>query len=264
MIRKLFTRRGDGADARHDGLARENADLRAEVASLQRAKEDLEFLRSFESAYKPQIIDHLHKSTAQLRQDLAVLSEVGFKRDGFFVEFGATDGVEFSNTHLLEKEFGWKGILAEPARRWHETLRRNRAAPIETRCVWRDSTSKLSFNETEIGWLSTISEFNDSDAHSHRRKTGTVYDVETISLVDMLEKHGAPQEIDFLSIDTEGSEFEILNVFDFEKYKFRIIMCEHNFTPLRERIHDLLQSKGFERRFEHLSKWDDWYFSTNF
>lgn len=45
-----------------------------------------------------------------------MLSELDFKRDGFFVEFGATDGFQGGNTYLLEKEFGWRGIVGEPAR----------------------------------------------------------------------------------------------------------------------------------------------------
>jgi hypothetical protein len=52
------------------------------------------------------------KSRAQLGQDLFVLSELNLKRNGFFVEFGATNGVDLSNTALLEREFGWNGILA--------------------------------------------------------------------------------------------------------------------------------------------------------
>ena len=55
-------------------------------------------------------IDKLSKS--QLKQDIFVLLETGFKRNGFFVEFGATNGIDLSNTYLLEKRFGWNGILA--------------------------------------------------------------------------------------------------------------------------------------------------------
>src|SRR5579872_4950705 len=50
------------------------------------------------------------RSRSQIRQDLFVLSELNFKRDGFFVEFGAAGGVEDSNTYLLEEGFGWRGI----------------------------------------------------------------------------------------------------------------------------------------------------------
>ena len=65
------------------------------------------------------------KCKSQLGQEIFALIENDFKRDGFFVEFGATNGLELSNTHLLEKEFGWTGILAEPAKTWHEDLYKN-------------------------------------------------------------------------------------------------------------------------------------------
>ena len=53
------------------------------------------------------------RSKAQLKQDLFVLATLNFKRNGYFVEFGATSGVDISNTCLLEFDFGWRGILAE-------------------------------------------------------------------------------------------------------------------------------------------------------
>jgi hypothetical protein len=60
-------------------------------------------------------------------------------------------------------------------------------------------------------------------------------------------------------VDTEGSEFEILQAFDFQKFDVRIITVEHNFTMNRERICALLESRGFLRVFERFSMWDDWY-----
>jgi FkbM family methyltransferase len=223
------------------------------------AADDLELLRCLSDRHTSLLLKAMSGSKSQLRQDLFVLSETDFKSDGFFVEFGATNGVDLSNTYLLEKEFGWNGILAEPARRWHEDLRRNRSCNIETDCVWRESNSILTFNEVESGEYSTISSFNSLDGHRKRRRQGKSYEVRTISLQDLLAKYSAPRDIDYLSIDTEGSEFEILSHFDFEKYKFRIITCEHNFSPARERIFSLLTRNGYVRKFEKLSSFDDWY-----
>jgi len=199
------------------------------------------------------------KSKSQLGQDMFVLSELGFKKDGYFVEFGATNGVDLSNTYLLEKDLGWTGILAEPAKVWAEALTKNRKCHIDYDCVWSTSGEVLEFNEVNAAELSTISTFSGVDEHATTRTSGTKYLVTTISLLDLLKKYNAPKEIDYLSIDTEGSEFDILNAFDFDAYKFKVITCEHNFTPMRVKIYDLLTSKGYTRKHTEYSRFDDWY-----
>ena len=203
----------------------------------------------------------LEKSQSQLRQDIFVLNELGYKRNGFFVEFGATDGVELSNTYLLETEFGWNGILAEAATIWHADLDRNRKARIDKRCVWKQSGETLMFNETEYhAGLSTIDIFSFYDTlNAKGREIGKKYPVQTISLMDLLEEHQAPTEIDYLSIDTEGSEFSILENFDFEKYRFKIITCEHNYTPMRKELELLFQKNGYRKKYEEFSQIDDWW-----
>ena len=199
------------------------------------------------------------QSKSQLKQDIFVLLETNFKTDGFFVEFGATDGINLSNTFLLEKEFNWDGILAEPNTQWHKDLKNNRSAKIETNCVWSRSEETLNFMELEDKEFSTIEEFSDNDDHKRSYKRFIKSKVKTISLEDMLDKHGAPSKIDYLSIDTEGSEFEILKDFDFEKYDIKIITCEHNFTESRKDIFSLLTSNGYQRKLTGASKFDDWY-----
>lgn len=216
------------------------------------------------SKFLIEYLNNVRESKSQLGQDLFALSELGFKRNGFFIEFGATDGVGLSNTHILEKKFGWKGILAEPAKIWHTSLRKNRSAAIETDCVWRKSGDTLLFNEvtegTHTGELSTIDTFSGADNHRKIRELASnKYEVNTISLSDMLKKHGAPKEIDYLSIDTEGSEYEILSAFDFKEYDIKVITCEHNYTDMREKILSLLSGHGYERKFDDLSLFDDWY-----
>lgn len=210
-----------------------------------------------------QLVPLLKKSKSQIKQDLFALLESDFKKEGFFVEFGATNGITLSNTHLLEKEFNWNGILAEPARKWHEDLKKNRNCHIETDCVWRESVSSLEFIESSIGELSTLSNFKSSGEHEKARRDSVKYQVNTISLNDLLDKYKAPEVMDYLSIDTEGSEFEILSQFDFQRYKFRVICCEHAYTPTREKIYKLLSEHGYQRKYLGFSKWDDWYVLAN-
>lgn len=197
---------------------------------------------------------------AQLRQDILVAAIHGFKRDGYFVEIGATDGLYLSNTLLLERELGWSGILAEPARYWHDTLRAERKAAIETRCVHKETGRELLFREVSSDQaLSTIVDYAKGDLHQMSRKDGTEYSVGSISLLDLLVENNAPYEISFLSLDTEGSEFDILESFDFDAYRFGAITCEHNYTSSRVAVLRLLKANGYVRILNHISQFDDWY-----
>tara|TARA_Y100001968_G_scaffold273183_1_gene265794 strand:+ start:2356 stop:3546 length:1191 start_codon:yes stop_codon:yes gene_type:complete len=221
---------------------------------------DINFIQNIDSRYKDNCIQNLKLSKSQFRQDLFALSEVNFKKRGFFVEFGSCDGLVGSNSYLLEKVFNWSGILAEPVFYWHSQLKKNRSASIETKCVWNSSGEEILFNEMDkYKQLSTIDCFSKTYDSNEALSIGKKYRVRTISLVDLLNKYRAPKYIDYLSIDTEGSEYEILKAFDFNQYKFRVITCEHNFTPIRDKIYDLLINKGYKRKHTTLSRVDDWY-----
>ena len=206
----------------------------------------------------------LRHSKSQLGQDILALSITGFNNPGFFVEFGAADGVALSNSHILEKQFGWSGILCEPSKSWHQALKRNRNCTIDTRCVYSASDQKISFSENYLGELSAITQYAEPNSHGLLKRTTYSYEVDTISLQDLLLSHGAPKYIEFLSIDTEGSEFEILKNFDFQSYRFGAICVEHNFADTREKINGLLLANGYQQVHADLSDFDDWYIqSTN-
>ena len=195
---------------------------------------------------------------SQIYQDIFVLYTLNWKRNGFFVEFGSTNGFDLSNSYLLEKDFGWKGILCEPASVWKEDLKKNRNSILDFRCVWKTSgktvdlivPSKPEFSKISI--LKTPKSLNVAQSEK----------VETVSLIDLLNTYNAPKNIDYLSIDTEGSEYEILEAFDFSKYRISIITCEHNFSKKREKIFKLLNKNGYQRVFQGLSRWDDWYIKS--
>lgn len=199
-------------------------------------------------------------SHSQIFQDAFVLWALGGKRDGYFCDFGATNGVALSNSYALENNFGWTGICAEPATSWHQDLRKNRpGTKIETRCVWARSGEHLTFSESVSRELSTLTQFESADNHARHRRGAKTYEVETISLDDMLEQHNAPEQFDYLSIDTEGSELDILRAFDIKRWRPAVITVEHNYTANRQPIYDLLVAAGYSRVLPEVSLYDDWY-----
>lgn len=164
-----------------------------------------------------------------------MLYQLEEKRNGYFVEFGACDGISLSNTLLLEKTFDWQGALAEPAKAWHDALYNNRICYISDKCVYKTSGLKISFNETDIGELSAPMESVDADFYADFRRSGSQYEVETISLSNFLIEARAPRNIEYLSIDVEGGELGIIESFDFHEYNISAISVEHNFSIGRKK-----------------------------
>jgi FkbM family methyltransferase len=200
------------------------------------------------------------KSKSQLGQDLWVVIGSSFKRNGTFLEIGGADGIAFSNTHLLEKEFGWSGVVVEPARIWQEDLRRNRSCVIDSRCCTSESGNTIEFLETPSPMLSTIEKFKNLDTHSHERRTGKSYSVETVSLNSLFLDYFPSGQIDYLSIDTEGNEEDILRAFNFSRFSFKFASIENAFDIEKsKRIEKLLTSNGYVRVLREVSEFDDYY-----
>lgn len=242
---------------------RERRDLMVTLTRLRDSvrSETSPQIRSFLAYCLPR----LASSYAQLGQDLFVDYALGGKRNGFFCEFGATDGIALSNSRYLEEALGWTGICAEPARAWHDALRRNRPRTIiDTDCVWSETGRMLEFRQTSSLELSTIAQYTSGDGYSAKRSAGgETYQVRTVSLGDLLARHGAPAVFDYLSIDTEGSELAILQAADFTRHRPRVVTVEHNFTPNRDALHALLTSRGYFRVLTECSLSDDWYVETD-
>jgi len=216
--------------------------------------------------------DFINYSFSQLGQDFIALALSEVKKSGFFVEFGACDGMRHSNTFSLEKVFNWNVILAEPAKIWRDSLLLNRNCLIDTRCVYSKSNSKLPFLEVKkdknisYGASSLLEFANNGDwASNLRLKNNNQYEVKTISLNDLLEEYNAPKKIDFMSIDTEGSELEIIEKFNFEKYKIRFLCIEHNFVnPIKKKLDLILKKNGYRQIYKKFSEFDYWYVYDNF
>ena len=202
------------------------------------------------------------KSNSQHLQDLWVLYETKQKCEGYFIDFGATDGVTINNTLLLEKQYGWKGILAEPNPVYHDDLVKNRTSNISFDCVYTTTGTEIDFLCVDASDISTIDGYGKDDEHSRNRENNRKIKVKTTTLIDLLDRYGAPENIDYLSIDTEGSEYDILKTF-FEtntKYNIKCITVEHNWVEnFRLNLSFLFQRFGYTRKYEQLSRCDDFY-----
>ena len=199
------------------------------------------------------------RSYSQIGQDLNVLKFYNNKQDGFFIEIGASDGIQLSNTYLLEKNYNWKGICCEAIPARFEKLVVNRPkSKCFNEAVYNASGLTLTFNiANNFDLLSGIDDHIDA-YKAQVDKNKTTIKVQTISLLDVLDKANAPAFIEYMSLDTEGSELEILKNFDFEKYTFGLIDVEHNYRePRRSEIKKLLLSKGYI--YKGANKFDDMY-----
>jgi len=203
--------------------------------------------------------EHISISCAQRMQDLWALWESGFKhKRSYYVEFGALNGKDFSNTYILEK-LGWRGVIAEPHPDYADIVRKNRKCDFSTKCVFDKTGETVVFNAV-VGRpaLSSIGTHINQDDKKALRQNFVAHHVETITLEDLLLEVKAPTKIDFLSIDTEGSELAILRAFNFKKFDIQLICVEHNDT-MRDELYTLLSANDYTRKWPELSGHDDWY-----
>lgn len=188
-----------------------------------------------------------------------------FPTDGVFLEIGCWDGENISQTSNLEKR-GWIGTCVDP----FPINFANRDATVIHRAISKDGLDrefiKVHFDKRDNGDVSYFSGFKDNlkdhweliSTHCHY----TSHIIKTLTIDKLYEDYSLPKYIHFLSIDTEGSEYEILSSIDFNKYKFGMIVFEHNDnTNTRINIGHLLQENDY--RFYGNLGIDDIYISNN-
>lgn len=173
------------------------------------------------------------------------------KPNGVFLEIGADDGIDKSNTKFFE-ELGWTGICIEPSPDRFSKLVINRSCICENIAVF-DKETEIDFLDIS-GWGKGLSGIVDSYDNQHVTRIGwelrnpenrghKTIKVKTNTLNNILENHKV-FNIDFCTIDTEGSEYEILKDFDFDKFNIDIIIVENNYGL--NNVKNLLESKGYE------------------
>jgi FkbM family methyltransferase len=180
---------------------------------------------------------------SQFGQDIHIINNIFDKKEnGYFVDIGAYDGINMSNTYLLEKNYGWKGISVEANPRYFNKLQEIRKSININKAIYKNDDEEFDFIDDFNGGCSGLQVTN---SHNFLNDC-PIIKVKTKNLTTLLEEHNAPNFIEYLSIDTEGSEFDILNSHNFDKYKFGYITVEHNFiVDNRMKIRNLLYNKGY-------------------
>src|SRR6185295_10787891 len=194
-----------------------------------------------------------------------LLNETFFhdKKDGTFVEFGAYDGVNLSNTYFYEKELGWKGICVEPMPEPFEKLQKNRSCFCVQGCVSPkagtvDFLKIVQTDEKQTSYTSMLSGIVSAYdprhlarikhelklwAKKHQNMKYEIIQVPCYTLGDLLDKYNM-KHIDYLSIDTEGGEYEILKSINFKKYTIDFITVEDNYKS--SKLQKFLKKKGYQ------------------
>jgi len=162
------------------------------------------------------------------------------KRDGVFVEVGANDPVAGSQTLLLEQN-GWRGVLVEPQAALCEKLRleRNNSKVFQVACSGPEREGEALLHVGALSGLSTLEKQIDSHGTQFVGKER----VKVTTLDKVLQTAGVAQ-IDFLSLDVEGHEIEVMRGLDFEKFKPSLILIEDGVRDLSK--HNYLKSCGYK------------------
>jgi len=207
---------------------------------------------------------------SQFKQDRLIASLLGWKHGGFFVDLAANDPVDLSNTFSLEQDYGWKGVCIDANVELLPALARHRTCHVVGAVVSSPSRT-VSFRRfhgryTGRGFVTHDSTVRSVQGHGlsgivsysanapHRLKANHIFPNEsganpidevhtTVALDSIMRRFDAPRGADYLSLDVEGAEMDVLGRFPFdEPYSFRVLTIEQPKPPLKE----VLRRHGFQ------------------
>ena len=180
------------------------------------------------------------------------LNEVVFKgrKSGIFVEIGAAEGITFSNTYFFEKELGWSGVCVEPMPEAFSKLIAARKCRCVQACVTDFSGTGVFLAVDGVPTLSgLVSKYDPKHVQRVQREAAASGEHTrelqvTCSTFDELMEQSGLQHIDYLSIDTEGGELDLLKTINFERFSIKVVSVENNFGDGRFEV--TMSNIGYE------------------
>ena len=183
---------------------------------------------------------------SQFGEDI-LLKEIFFSKDnGICVEVGAFNGITHSNTYYFEK-IGWTCILIEPIKSLYKQLILNRNSTITYNVAVSnkigESTFYLADGPTKA--LSSL-DIDKLPLELIRSNGGKIKEikVKTTTLNQILEENKI-SKIDFITIDTEGHEYEVLEGFNLNKYSPKVLIIEDNSLIINKKIDKYMSNNGY-------------------
>jgi FkbM family methyltransferase len=195
--------------------------------------------------------DFCPESYSQEGEDIILSKIFEGKKSGFYVDIGAHHPFRFSNTYIFYKK-GWNGINIDPLPEFKELFDKYRPKDINLNFAVSDTSDKLTyymFNEPALNTFS-INEAKSKDGiHNGMYKIINTQDIQMVTLESILDSHLENNEIDFINIDVEGLDLNVLKSNNWEKYKPKIILIEElNFDFLKlyeNQVFVYLSKKGY-------------------
>ena len=206
---------------------------------------------------------------SQIEQDKYYIENISRgKREGFYLDIGANDGVFTSNTATLDYSFGWKGICIEANPHLIPQLQNNRQHSTVVHCAVFNTNGEVTFeiplSEHKDIRGDLLSRITNADLDARNKKyfkkhfkdktETTTVTSKTVTTI-LQENHKLPCTIDYMSLDTEGAELEALQGIDFSKITIKFMTIEHgNRKGMIEKLTDYLSPHGY--KVHRINKWD--------
>lgn len=170
---------------------------------------------------------------------------------GFFVDVGAFDGVHLSNTYLFEL-MGWSGICIEAYPEYYALCQKNRpnSMCVHAACIGDATKKQVTFYAERLGLFSSIAPDYEDVAQRYQKRHLEFggfkkMEVPAVTLNSVLSELGAPSDIEFISIDVEGSEMQVLEGLDLEQFHPRVLLVEANDVEAHRKLNEYLTSQGY-------------------
>jgi FkbM family methyltransferase len=168
----------------------------------------------FKSNYK--------KSYSESGEDMIINKILNKVERGFYVDVGANNPKELSNTHFFYRK-GWTGINIDAMPGSMKKFNRIRPRDINLEIPISDKNEMLTFYMFK--W-SAHNSFDEKIAIKREKKLIGTKELQTEKLAFVLDKHVKNRKIDFMTIDVEGLDFRVLKSNDWIKYRPKLIVVE--------------------------------------